>query len=151
MTTIFILQGVHFHVPGNQLSAHATKASADIEAASLVNEMLEWIELPQDAKPETWEADLLRARKARAEQMGCDDPDDLGDDDCDVWITELPLVGEEAASEAPFEAGARAAGWTFDEPSNEYRLNDTGDGYDGTDANKTWKELCEAHGINPRP
>ncbi|MCK1577824.1 hypothetical protein [Bradyrhizobium sp. 174] len=98
MTTIFILQSVHFHVPGNHLSAHAAKASADIEAASLVNAMLEWIELPQDAKPETWEADLLRARKARAEQMACDDPDDLGDDDGDIWITELPLVGGPATS-----------------------------------------------------
>lgn len=88
---ILILQGVHFHVPGNPMSAHATKASADKEAAELVNELFKWIDLPQDAKPETWEADLQRARKARAEQQGCDDPDDLGEDDGDVWITELEI------------------------------------------------------------
>jgi hypothetical protein len=89
--TVFILQGVHFHIPGRPMTAHATKASADITAADHVNDLLSWIELPEDAKPETWEADLLRARKARAEQMGCEDPDDLGEDDGDVWITELEI------------------------------------------------------------
>jgi hypothetical protein len=97
MAKVLILQAVHFHVPGQPMTAHATKASADVVAAEYVNELFAWIEQPQDAKPETWEADLERARKARAEQMGCDDPDDLGEDDGDVWITELevevPMIG----------------------------------------------------------
>jgi hypothetical protein len=60
----------------------------------------------------------------------------------------VAVLGRIAAAEAPFEAAARAAGWTFDEPANEYRLNDTGEGFDELDHNKTWRELCEAHGIN---
>lgn len=46
-----------------------------------------------------------------------------------------------------FEKAARAVGWTFDEPANEYRLNDHGEGYDAIDANKTWEELCSFHDI----
>jgi hypothetical protein len=87
---VFIVQADHFHIPGRPTTAHATKASADIAAAGHVDCLLQWIELPEDAKPETWEADLLRARKARAGQMEVD-LDDLGDDDGDVWITELDI------------------------------------------------------------
>jgi len=88
--TIWIVQGVHFHVPGSPLSAHATKENADEAAVQLVNDLFNWIALPEDAKPETWEADLQRARQARAGLMGCE-VDELGEDDGDVWITELEL------------------------------------------------------------
>ncbi|UGY15212.1 hypothetical protein HAP48_0042925 [Bradyrhizobium septentrionale] len=94
---IFIVQSEHFHVPGNPISLHATMEGAAREAADLVNDMLEWIDQPEDAKPETWEADLLRARTLRAEQMDCD-LDELGEDDGDVWITEkeveVPIIGK---------------------------------------------------------
>ncbi|SHG88333.1 hypothetical protein [Bradyrhizobium erythrophlei] len=97
MAKVFIVQGDHFHVPGRPMTAHATKAGADKVAAGLVNDLFAWIEQPQDAKPETWEADLLRARKARADQMGCD-LDQLGDDDGDVWITQLEVDGTPSAA-----------------------------------------------------
>lgn len=46
-----------------------------------------------------------------------------------------------------WKIAANKAGWNFDEPANEYRLSDTGNGYDAIDANKSWKELCIWHGI----
>jgi hypothetical protein len=92
MPKVFIVQGDHFHVPGRAMSAHVTPESAARAAASLVDGLFAWIEEPEDAKPETWEADLLRARNARAVQMGCKLVD-LGDDDGDVWITELECEG----------------------------------------------------------
>jgi hypothetical protein len=90
MSKVYIVQAEHFHIPGRPMSAHATRESANRAAAGHVDSLLAWIELPEDAKPETWEADLLRARTARAEQYGCD-IDALGDDDGDVWITELEV------------------------------------------------------------
>jgi hypothetical protein len=89
MDTIFIVQCTHFHIG---ISAHATIESANKAAADLVNILLEWVEQPEDAKAETWEADLLRARTARALEMECnlDELEDEGEDG-DVWITKLPI------------------------------------------------------------
>jgi hypothetical protein len=64
MEKIFIVDGVHEYWWDTMMSAHATIESANKKAAELVNLLLEDIEQPQDAKPETWEADLLRVRKA---------------------------------------------------------------------------------------
>lgn len=90
MSKIWILQAVHFHLPGQLMEAFATKEAAAPKAAEMVNHLLDWVELPQDAKPETWEADLERARKKRGEDFDCE-PDDLGEDDGDVWLTELEV------------------------------------------------------------
>jgi hypothetical protein len=87
MTKVYIVQGEHFHCPGSPLTVHATRESANRAAAAIVNDLLDWIELPQDANPETWEAALLRARTERADQWGCS-LDELGEDGGDVWITE---------------------------------------------------------------
>src|ERR1700730_6151113 len=92
MDTIFIVEGQHFHVPGIPISAHATIESANKKAADLVNLLLESAKQPKDAKADTWEADLLRARNAYALDMGCD-LDELENEGevGEVWITELPI------------------------------------------------------------
>jgi hypothetical protein len=89
---MFLVQGDHFHIPGRQMSLHASEASASIDAAAMVNHLLEWVKQPQDAKPETWEADLVRALNARALELECD-IEDIGSDGADVWITELLVRG----------------------------------------------------------
>jgi hypothetical protein len=93
MQNVFIVQGIHFRDPGQPMTAHATEENANQAAAGLVNILLECVELPMNATADTWEEELLRARVSRAMQIGCD-LDDLGDDDGDVWITELPVAGD---------------------------------------------------------
>lgn len=83
MDTIFIVQGHYFHIPGIPISAHAAIESANKAAADLVNHLLGTIHQPKDAKAETWEADLLRAR--------CDLDELENEDDRGVWIMELPI------------------------------------------------------------
>lgn len=42
-----------------------------------------------------------------------------------------------------YEQIARNVGWTWDEPAQEYRLNDNGEGYDKINTlAKSWYELC---------
>lgn len=117
---IFVLEALHFANPGRPRSLHATVASAAIKAAELVNDLLDWVELPKDATAENWEAKLKEAREARCEEMGVDvdensldlDPmgEALGEDNGDVWITEeelqgLEMVDWQAANEVPDQDG----------------------------------------------
>jgi hypothetical protein len=50
-----------------------------------------------------------------------------------------------------YEEAARQAGWVWDEPANEFRLNDTGEGFDAlSDApSPNWQDLCEQHDLEP--
>lgn len=78
---VYILQGEHFHIPGTPITAHATKASANAEAASLVNLMLEDSDIEHcTATAENWKRPLSRLRTRY-------------DDQCDVWITKLEIRG----------------------------------------------------------
>lgn len=92
MEKIFIVDGLGFY--SMPTSAHATIESAKKAAADLVNLLLVEGAQPQDATPETWEADLLHAQKAYAMERGFD-VDDLGKNDevgdAAVWIIELPI------------------------------------------------------------
>ena len=65
-------------------------------------------------------------------------------------ITALARVT--ASCPDPHEYAARLAGWSWDDPAQEYRLNDSGDGCEAVDnVAKTWRELCRHQGIPARP
>lgn len=85
---VFIVQGCHWMVPGQRMTAHKTAESAADDALSLVNIMLSDLELPPEAS--SWEDGLERVRKKLAEM---DLVETEADDQADVWITELPLMG----------------------------------------------------------
>jgi hypothetical protein len=91
MTHVFLVQGEHFSNPGNPMKVFATEAGAAAEAASLVNLLLDWVDLPKDATAENWEAKLLEARQKRAADFEIDDLDDLEEDDGDVWVTKMEV------------------------------------------------------------
>jgi hypothetical protein len=104
---IYVLEGIHFTVPGHARTMFATREAADKEAAALTNDLREWVELPKDATATNWQEKLREARLKRAEDMSIEiddellneDPssdalgDALGDENGDVWITEEELVG----------------------------------------------------------
>jgi len=58
MPTIHLLLAEHFRTPGVVMSAHASDASARIEAAELVNVMLKDSGSTSTADPATWERHL---------------------------------------------------------------------------------------------
>lgn len=78
MTTVYIVQGEHYMVPGRPLSVHSTRALAYARALELVNIILADLSL----KPATdWREGLERIRKAPA------------GDEADVWIIETNVDG----------------------------------------------------------
>lgn len=63
------------------------------------------------------------------------------------WRTMTGAQRRNAKMEAIFarswELKAKAKGWTFDKPANEYRLNDNGNGYEAiAPAHYTWYDIC---------
>lgn len=100
---LYIVKGIHFSEPARPMLVHATMDSANAAAAELVNDLLEWVELPRDATAENWQERREVARQARCEEMGVEiDPDSLdedpiaealGEDNGDVWIEEDTLRG----------------------------------------------------------
>lgn len=104
-TVIYLVQGEHWAVPGSPMTASATRAAADAKAAELVNVMLADCHLAADATATNWEEKLLALRQVRAEEAGIDYDECInsdvgkaiaefmGDDDCDVWIDEIPVDG----------------------------------------------------------
>lgn len=104
-TVIYLVQGEHWAVPGSPMTASATRAAADAKAAELVNVMLADCQLAADATATNWQEKLLAIRQVRAEEAGIDYDECLssdrseaiaefmGDDDCDVWIDEIPVDG----------------------------------------------------------
>ena len=98
---IFVVQGDHPSIPGHIMKFYATRALANIEAANIVNLLLNDYTDDEDDSPiiaadataETWEAKCLEYRQHVADDMDVD-LDHLDNDDAgDVWITEEPLHG----------------------------------------------------------
>lgn len=81
--------------------------------------------------------DILNALKLNIPKEHWDNPSEQAD------------LALEAIDAMQCELAGRRAGWTFDKLDNEYRLYESDILLKGVDANKTWRELCEAHGINP--
>lgn len=93
---VYLVEAEHWFIGGTPRKAFATRELANVEAASLVNMLrkdvdpLKEVGMPATATPSNWEEKLQEARKVRARLFECD-PDDLGEDDGDVWITELDV------------------------------------------------------------
>ena|SRR6185312_7477846 len=99
MGKIWLVEGAHWNVPGNPLTAHATRESADRKAAELVNIMCAEIGTPGCRAPDQWAEALAGVHKARWCRAG-EDPAafeaayDAGDVDTDCWVevSELDLI-----------------------------------------------------------
>lgn len=96
---IYLVMAEHFSEPGRPITAHATRDLATKSAVPLVNLLRSSVDLPPVSDASTWEAALLEAREKRASDLGCELAD-LGEDDGDVWITELEVEGA-AVPDAP--------------------------------------------------
>lgn len=54
-----------------------------------------------------------------------------------------------AAPVDDYEEAARQEGWAYDEPADEWRLNDTGEGFDAFSRSANAEALCTEQGIDP--
>lgn len=79
---VYIVQGIHPHVPGRPMTAHTTRSSANVEASQMASRILVSMgRLPCD--PKSW--------KIRIENYKNELSEVSADAECDVWISELPL------------------------------------------------------------
>lgn len=89
---IFLVTGESFTVPGRLMKPFPTRELANIEAARMVNILLEEVDMNGNARPGNWEPPLLDARQERAAQLGLKDARYLStDDDGHVGITEVDM------------------------------------------------------------
>lgn len=89
MQKVFIVQGWHWHVPGEILKVFGSKESAAKEAAEIVQIMVNDLAIDDDrlksvVTPENWKKELARVQKALKEADYGDEPD--------VIITEHEVV-----------------------------------------------------------
>lgn len=83
MTNVFIVEAIHWVVPGIPVSVHATRDGANAQAARMVNLLRDWMKLPKTANAKNWRKALAEAQKKR--EVECGDADEAKDGD--VWIT----------------------------------------------------------------
>ena len=76
---VYVVQGMHWNVPGVPLTLHATKQGADKEAASLVEIMRRECDIETPASVSNWEDVLIDVQDCQGAQY------------CDVWITEAEV------------------------------------------------------------
>ena len=99
---IFLLQADHPTNPTRVLKPFATMALANIEAARLTNLVLEdYLDeddkphLAADATPENWQEKFIEYKQHHADDLGIDMDMMTDDDDGDIWIEEMDLIGAE--------------------------------------------------------
>jgi hypothetical protein len=88
MAQVFIVEGLHWSVPGKPMTAHATKLSAEMRALELVNAMLGELKRPAFTSPRAWSKGLNVLRRELVKQGICDRAETAN---VDVWITPLDL------------------------------------------------------------
>lgn len=85
---VFIVTGEHFSVPGRPMATFSDLMLAQNYALSLVNMLLDHVELPQETDASMWENAMEEARKQHAINLGCAPLD--GDYDLEVeddgWV-----------------------------------------------------------------
>ena len=101
MTSIYYIEGEHFHIPGISRSVRFTHIEAQKMALSLVNILRDDVSLPHETEPANWEQALNEARYARyAEIHGLDFEEVSGmnsdkiilDDDDDGYVIIQKMV-----------------------------------------------------------
>ena len=101
---IYLVQAMHFHVPGMPRSVHSTLAKAQIKALELTNNLRAWVELPPETDPNNWEAAMEAARTKRAADLGHADLEDLEDAPADDgWVEIATLALDEGDQVAAAE------------------------------------------------
>lgn len=93
---IYLLEAVHWHIPGRVLQPYMAltgPGGAEEEALSIVNALRVYLKMEPAEDSSLWENHLLEARQKRAlELLGDDDVDNLApEDDAYVVITELEV------------------------------------------------------------
>lgn len=109
---VYLVRGDHPFVPGEHVSLHPTRASANAEAADLVRIICKDLECPLPATVMDWPLALRAAQLHRAEvdeaeyETDLDDSRLLNDADFDVSVTEMPIVTVDRTIEVNRALGA---------------------------------------------
>ncbi|HYD44921.1 MAG TPA: hypothetical protein VEA79_06645 [Phenylobacterium sp.] len=121
---VYLVQGEHWHVPGFRMTAHSSEGAAQSMAASIVQELRadyqksydDNEDLPPLAAPSgSWVSDLADLNRALfAAGAAVDANPAKHEDQCDVWVTRLPLdlpaTPETVEATPPLRVGVSISG-----------------------------------------
>lgn len=77
---VWVVRGIHPHVPGEVIDVYATREAADIAACELVNIMLKDEGDGKVATPQNWRRNVAALNRRT-------------DGDGDVWVRSYPVKG----------------------------------------------------------
>lgn len=83
---VYVVGGVHFHIPGRLLYVHRTLLGAQVQALELTNMLRDYVDLPPHTEESTWEDAVEEARVKRAADMGYPNVEDLNGSEDDGWV-----------------------------------------------------------------
>jgi len=98
-TTVHIVTGEHFSVPGCPTQVFSVRDTAEVYALGLANVLREYVDLPPASDPNLWRTAMEEARQKRAADLMIDTDELAEEPELDGWVEITEHVLDAVVSE----------------------------------------------------